>query len=233
VCSGDSYTFPDGTTQTNITAQVIYTNNLQTVASLCDSIITTTVNVTTVDVAVSQSGSTLTANAVGALYQWLDCGNGLSSITGELSQVFTATINGSYAVEIEQSGCVDTSTCYNVTSIFISDEVFAKEINVFPNPTDGMLKIDLGNEYQKIEVTISDLQGRIVLESDFSSTQVVAIQFEESPGVYVMTIEADLREATIRLMRKYINEKGQINVPFLLMLRKYFFNTPKLSGRNT
>jgi hypothetical protein len=45
VCSGDSYTFPDGTTQNNITSQVIYTSNLQTVSIGCDSIIETTVNI--------------------------------------------------------------------------------------------------------------------------------------------------------------------------------------------
>ncbi|MFC2176231.1 T9SS type A sorting domain-containing protein, partial [Bacteroidota bacterium] len=44
VCSGDSYTFPDGGTQSNITAQVVYTSSLQTAAG-CDSSITTTVNV--------------------------------------------------------------------------------------------------------------------------------------------------------------------------------------------
>ena len=44
VCSGDSYQFPDGTTQSNITAQVVYTSNMQTVNS-CDSIIVTTLNV--------------------------------------------------------------------------------------------------------------------------------------------------------------------------------------------
>jgi len=46
VCEGESYTFPDGTTQSNITAQVVYTSNLQTVHAGCDSIIETTVNVT-------------------------------------------------------------------------------------------------------------------------------------------------------------------------------------------
>jgi hypothetical protein len=42
--SGESFTFPDGTSQTNITTQVVYTSNLQTVFG-CDSIIETTVNV--------------------------------------------------------------------------------------------------------------------------------------------------------------------------------------------
>ncbi|MCC7330965.1 MAG: gliding motility-associated C-terminal domain-containing protein, partial [Flavobacteriales bacterium] len=44
VCSGGSYTFPDGTTQTNITTQVVYTSNLTTTNG-CDSIIETTVDI--------------------------------------------------------------------------------------------------------------------------------------------------------------------------------------------
>jgi len=45
VCSGSSYTFPDGTSQENITEQVVYTSHLLTVNGSCDSTITTTVNV--------------------------------------------------------------------------------------------------------------------------------------------------------------------------------------------
>ncbi|NOQ24669.1 MAG: T9SS type A sorting domain-containing protein [Bacteroidales bacterium] len=44
ICIGESYTFPDDTTQNNITSQVIHVSNLQTVLG-CDSIIETTVNV--------------------------------------------------------------------------------------------------------------------------------------------------------------------------------------------
>lgn len=68
ICSGDDYTFPDGTTITNITAQVIHTSYLLT-AMGCDSIIETTVDVHIVDVSVTASWDTLTANAMGATYQ--------------------------------------------------------------------------------------------------------------------------------------------------------------------
>lgn len=44
VCSGGSYTFPDSSTQTNITSQVIYTSTLLDVRG-CDSSIVTTVDV--------------------------------------------------------------------------------------------------------------------------------------------------------------------------------------------
>jgi hypothetical protein len=62
VCNGVSYTFPDGTTQNNITAQVIHVSNLVTNITACDSVITTTVNISssynlTETVAVCNGGS--------------------------------------------------------------------------------------------------------------------------------------------------------------------------------
>jgi hypothetical protein len=74
---------------------------------------TLSVTVTTVNTSVIQAGSTLTANAVGAGYQWLDC-NGYIPLSGETSQSFTADSSGSYAVIITQGGCSDTSDCYQV-----------------------------------------------------------------------------------------------------------------------
>ncbi|MCG8412110.1 MAG: T9SS type A sorting domain-containing protein, partial [Bacteroidales bacterium] len=44
VCSGDSYTFPDGTTLNNITAGVVHVNNLASIYG-CDSVITTNLSV--------------------------------------------------------------------------------------------------------------------------------------------------------------------------------------------
>lgn len=44
ICSGTDYTFPDGSSQTNITATVLHVSNLQTTLG-CDSLISTTINV--------------------------------------------------------------------------------------------------------------------------------------------------------------------------------------------
>lgn len=44
VCPGSSYTFPDGSTQNNITSQVVYASTFTNAAG-CDSVITTTVDV--------------------------------------------------------------------------------------------------------------------------------------------------------------------------------------------
>jgi len=74
----------------------------------------------TLDNDVTQFGNQLTADQNGALYQWLDCDNGLAVIPGEVNQSFTAGASGNYAVQITLLNCtgggdmVDTSTCVTV-----------------------------------------------------------------------------------------------------------------------
>jgi sugar lactone lactonase YvrE len=71
------------------------------------------VTVNTVDTSVTQSGLTLTANATGAAYVWINC-NGRIPVTGAIHQSFTATTQGNYAVIVTQNGCTDTSACFTV-----------------------------------------------------------------------------------------------------------------------
>jgi len=76
-----------------------------------------TLNVTliTINTSVTQAGSTLTADATGVGYQWLDC-NGYTPLAGQTFQCFTATAPGSYAVIVTQDGCSDTSSCFTTGS---------------------------------------------------------------------------------------------------------------------
>jgi len=67
----------------------------------------------TINTSVTQTGSTLAADAAGATYQWIDC-NGNAPISGQTFQSFTANSPGSYAVIITQNGCSDTSACYTI-----------------------------------------------------------------------------------------------------------------------
>lgn len=71
---------------------------------LCDSIIITELFINTVDTS-TQNGSTLTADASGATYQWLSC-PAMTTISGATGQSYTATANGDYAVIIISNGCI-------------------------------------------------------------------------------------------------------------------------------
>ena len=193
----DSYTAPDGVIYTTSGVKTAVIPN----AAGCDSTITINLTINTVDVSVTQNGAILTANATGVLYQWLDCNNGYSAIIGETGQSFSATRNGSYAVRVTQNNCPDTSACYAVTTVGILENTFSNEIRVYPNPTDGIIKIDLGEALPESVVSLNDVNGRLIWQSTYKNTQMFELNLTVHPGIYLLTINSGNRKATIRLIK--------------------------------
>ena len=76
-----------------------------------------TITVKAVELGISQANNVLTANATPSTYQWINCATH-TSIGGQTSQSYTATVNGSYAVKITQNGCTDTSACVSLINPF-------------------------------------------------------------------------------------------------------------------
>ncbi|MBN2610116.1 MAG: T9SS type A sorting domain-containing protein [Bacteroidales bacterium] len=192
-----SYTAPDG--------QVYTTSGIKTAiipnAVGCDSTIAINLTINTVDTSVTQNGITLSANTTGATYQWLDCNNSLSIIPGETNQTFTPTQNGSYAVEVTQNNCVDTSACYVVTMVGILENTFENEIIVFPNPTNGFVKINLNKTFSELTVIITDESGKLTGQSTYKNTAMFEMNLDVPSGIYLLTINAGDKKATIRLIK--------------------------------
>ncbi len=108
----DSLTWIDGNTYTanNNTASYVLTNS-----NGCDSTVYLDLTINAgPDLMVIQSGANLTANQLGATYQWVDCDNNNTPISGATSQSFAPTVSGNYAVEVTLNGCTGTSDCANV-----------------------------------------------------------------------------------------------------------------------
>lgn len=194
-----SYTAPDGQVYTSSGVKTAIISN----AAGCDSIITINLTVNTVDVSVThiQDEVVLTANATGAEYQWLDCNNGYSVINGETNQSFTATQNGDYAVEVTQNNCTDTSSCYAITNVGILENTFGSNITVFPNPTDGMLKIDMGETLAEFTISITDLSGKLLKQYAYKNTQMLELDLNVQAGIYLLTIISENKIAIIRLVK--------------------------------
>ena len=193
----DSYTAPDG--------QVYTTSGIITAiipnAAGCDSTITIDLTINTVDVSVTQNETILTSNATDALYQWLDCLNSYSIITGETSQSFNATQNGNYAVQVTQNNCIDTSDCYEVTTFDILESTFSNNITVYPNPTDGILKIDLGENLPDFVVSIIDVNGKLIRQTTYKNTKMFELNLNVQSGIYFLMINSENKKATIRLIK--------------------------------
>jgi hypothetical protein len=194
---GEPFIAPSGAV---LTTSGTYTDIIPNAAG-CDSVITIQLVVNNVNVNVSQVNATLTAAATGVTYQWVNC-PGNSPVAGATSQVFTATANGDYAVIITDNNCTDTSACFTVSGIGISEQDFASSISLYPNPNEGRFTIDLGANYNDVTVVITDLTGRVVFTQDAIDAQVIPVELNAAAGIYTMQIMTEGRTAVLRLVKE-------------------------------
>jgi hypothetical protein len=196
----DSYTSPSGKYTWSATG--IYTDTL-TNASGCDSVVTIDLTVQQVDVAVTQSGHVLTASAVGAAYQWLDCKNGNAPIAGATSKTFTATAPGEYAVEVTENGCIDVSTCYTITVVGIEENLFGREVRLFPNPGRDVLNLQFDNQLQSAKIKITDLQGREVFNQNFERAKSIKLDLSNLVGgVYFVRVNTGEKVGLVKWVKE-------------------------------
>lgn len=190
-CAGNDYTFPDGTTMTNITQNVTQTSLLTTAAG-CDSIIITNIAVVPLDTSVFVSGATLTASSFpGQTLQWVDCNNGYAPVSGAINQTFTPLVSGSYAlVATGAFGCTDTSACRSVIVVGTEPVQPALALTLYPNPTHDRLTVSLGELAVGI-AEIFDAQGQLIQRIAFHQSAFEVACNGWASGLYFIQVSAE------------------------------------------
>ena len=159
----------------------------------CDSIEALHLTVNQLDISLSYNGGSITSNASGKMYQWLNCDT-YSIIPGAVNQTFIPQENGSYAVIISDSNCVDTSYCHNF--IGLSETLSGNSIKLYPNPSNGNFNIQFEQAPGNVLLSVSDLSGRSLLEKNVSeqwlrsNQNTVQIPFSGAPGIYMVKVSS-------------------------------------------
>ena len=183
-CAGESITV--GLNTYSISG--VYTDVL-TAANGCDSTVTTNLTVKpSINIATTLSGTTITAIANPASYQWIDCNNSNLIIAGATNQSFVSTMNGSYAVIVSQNGCSDTSACVSITNTGINGSIQNNELLIYPNPANEKVIIELGNlsgEYLKIMNAI----GQVVYDAEIKNTKIEIDLSDFANGIYTIQVQ--------------------------------------------
>ncbi|MEY2923806.1 MAG: hypothetical protein RLZZ337_346, partial [Bacteroidota bacterium] len=178
----DSFVWIDGKTYfaDNSTAKHTLTNSFG-----CDSIITLKLKVTSINKAVNQEGTSLSAVIQnGATYQWLNCITDFSEIEGATNNTFKAKESGQYAVRIARNSCIDTSECKTISPAGIEPINQLYDFSLFPNPANDRLYIE--TTLQTEEVTIYNNFGQLVLKTTLTGN---AINISQLPnGVYYIRV---------------------------------------------
>ena len=203
ICDGDSIVVNGTTYHSTVSGATEVFTNIG--PNQCDS--TVTINLTVlgaIDNSTTVAGPIITANQSGATYQWLDCDNGNAPISGETGISYTAIANGNYAVVITVGSCADTSDCVEVTGVGLTEAgvALAPELKVYPNPTRGEFSVDLGGEFEEVLVTLTDLQGRVVLSRVYGGVRVLELSLDEPGGVYFLGVEFGGSVRVVRLVRE-------------------------------
>jgi hypothetical protein len=154
----------------------------------CDSIVSLTITIKTIDPTVSIIYPSLKSNQDFATYQWLDCNDSFAPISGETFQWFTLQTNGSYAVEITRSGCVDTSACNDINNVRVEKNEILNSTIVYPNPAFEKISIELG-DFNATSIAIYDIKGKMIISNNNINSNTINLDINEfEEGIYIIKV---------------------------------------------
>jgi len=169
----------------------------------CDSLLVLNLTINTVDATITKPDPfTLQAMVSGASYQWMDCNNDYAPIGGANTQTFIPGLNGVYAVEVGMWGCKDTSDCVIISAYGLPENDFGNALKVYPNPTDGIVTVELGEAVEHLNVKVLNALGQIISEQIISTPGILTVETGLSPGLYFISIYSrDGKMAKIKVLK--------------------------------
>lgn len=147
----------------------------------------------------------LEANLVGVSnYQWY---YNYEPIAGATSEEYFPKESGTYYVVVTDQGCSATSNLISLTVTALEDNDFSKSLKLSPNPTDGILQLDLEtNILGDYQINLLDQTGRrFALKKGKKETAILKetldlVNFAE--GLYFIEIRLK-NQVAVRKVIKY------------------------------
>jgi hypothetical protein len=140
---------------------------------------------------------TNTVNPAGGQYQWQYNGANLAGATSSVLDGISVDRTGSYRVSY-----TDPNGCRSLSDIITVTALQNPKVWVYPNPTNGLLNIQMFNKPQeRFKVMVYDMNGRMLHKQENLLSRTYEI------------IRVDLARASIpatKMLIKVVNEKGLV-----------------------
>jgi hypothetical protein len=164
----------------------------------CDSIISINLTINNLDTSANRLGDQLIANVGGSgtFYQWVDCNNNYSEISGETAQSFTPSKGGNYAVVILKNNCQDTSRCL-LSTVGLKENKLSESMELFPNPSQDFVQLNFANDQSFIKYELYNILGEKVMEGDERNTKSFKINSQDFSGVYQLRVINEASESAV------------------------------------
>lgn len=145
------------------------------------------------------SGQTATLNVSGAnTYSW---STGATTASISVSPITTTT----YSVQgINTNSCMNTatiiqsiSTCTGFNNLNKNDSY---EFNIYPNPTNGELKVSLNYLNENTFMDVFDNLGQVIYHEKISNLNTIIDLNEYAEGVYFIKITSNISSSTLKFV---------------------------------
>jgi len=88
-------------------------------------------------------------------------------------------------------------------ALSIQDNTFGSSFSVYPNPSNGISKIQLGENYNTVTVNVFNVLGKQVANQEYNNTNEIELNTQEyATGIYFIKVQSGAKEATIKLVVK-------------------------------
>jgi hypothetical protein len=105
-----------------------------------------------------------------------------------------AALNTQRSLLFNSTGCSSSTGFSSVNSSI--------NVNVVPNPSNGIFTFKVQQTHTFVEITITDIQGRTTLKKTFENNDSVAVDLSnESKGIYLARITTNTGSKVLRLIK--------------------------------
>ena len=74
-------------------------------------------------------------------------------------------------------------------------------LNLYPNPTNGNISMDMGAPYSSVDLKVLNAAGQLVSSGEFSNSEKIDLKIEGPAGCYyVHVMTSDNRKAVIKVL---------------------------------
>ena len=114
-----------------------------------------------------------------------------------------------WAADVPIDPCVETTygetEDYSVviveSSLGLIENSFPENPIIFPNPTNGVVSIDLRKNFNNVTIQLNDILGRQLMNKSYNEGRVFSLNIIEAPGVYFLSIIAENKKVVFRLVK--------------------------------
>ncbi len=153
------------------------------------------------DVVVGVADGRLTVETEGS-YQWINCEDN-SEIAGETGSTFNPGVSGEYAVIVTRGICSATSLCYSLDYTGLGRNNHRDGIEVYPNPADEYLTIQLDREHTNVSIKVVNSSGQAVMVEEMDRVSKTRLDVSRlKAGFYLIQVHSDQADRVVRFMKE-------------------------------